>query len=86
MRLWNQAELIYTIRTEKVCRFYYSSFKNAISDVLLVEVADPNAEEGEILEEEDKLRYDLAKLIKFPGFNASLPTDCVDVRLIFWHH
>ncbi|XP_065199535.1 zinc finger CCHC domain-containing protein 8 homolog [Planococcus citri] len=47
------------------------------------EVADPNAEDGEILEEEDKIRYDLGKIVKFPGFNAPMPTDCADNYKLF---
>lgn len=43
------------------------------------EVADPDTEDGEILEEEDKIKYDLSKLIQFPGFNAPLPENTVDV-------
>lgn len=46
------------------------------------EVADPDAEEGEIFDEEDKVRYDLSKLIEFPGFNAPMPDDVLDVRKI----
>ncbi|KAK7580354.1 hypothetical protein V9T40_000983 [Parthenolecanium corni] len=42
------------------------------------EVADPDAEDGEVLEEEDKIKYDLSKLIQFPGFNAPLPENSID--------
>lgn len=50
---------------------------------LLIEVADPDAEDGEVLEEEDKIKYDLSKLIQFPGFNAPLPENSIDVGSSF---
>lgn len=55
---------------------------------IYAEVADPDAEDGEILEEEDKIRYDLSKLIKFPGFNVPLPENAVDVSddtIVFYY-
>ncbi len=39
---------------------------------------DQGEEEGETREEEEKVRYDLDRLVRWPGFNAPVPEDCRD--------
>ncbi len=52
---------------------------SSLQKLFYTEVADPDAEDGEILDEEDKIRYDIDKLILFPGFNSPMPENVVDV-------
>lgn len=71
------------LTSNNVTEHIYISYSSNSCFNIFLEVADPDAEEGEILEEEDKIRYDLSKLIQFPGFNAPMPEDAVDVRNVF---
>lgn len=42
-------------------------------------IPEEGDETGEVFEEGEKDRYDMKKLISFPGFNAPLPEDAIDV-------
>lgn len=43
---------------------------------------DQDVEDGEV----DKVTFDAAKFIEYPGFNAKVPSNLIDVRQIskFW--
>lgn len=38
--------------------------------------ADKNLDDGEI----DKVEFDASKFIEYPGFNATVPSNLIDVR------
>lgn len=47
-----------------------------------VPVLEDNEEEGEIIPDGAKDKYDITKIIDFPGFNVPLPKDMKDVSEI----
>jgi hypothetical protein len=45
------------------------------------EVAEPNTEEGEIIAEGSKDKYDINKIISYPGFNVPCSPDTIDASI-----
>lgn len=50
---------------------------------LLVEVNDPDTEVGEVVEEGSKDKYDIRKIVHYPGFNVPPPPGFYDVSSDF---
>lgn len=48
--------------------------------VYISEVADPDDEEGEVIRPEDRDKYDINKIISYPGFNVPPSSKISDVR------
>ena len=47
-------------------------------------MADPADEEGEV-DNEDRDKYDIKKIISYPGYNVPPPYDIVDVSHLYIH-
>lgn len=45
------------------------------------EVAEPDTEEGEIIPEGSKDKYDINKIISYPGFNVPCSPDTIDASI-----
>lgn len=45
------------------------------------EVAEPGAEEGEIIAEGSRDKYDIKKIVSYPGFNVPCSPDAVDASI-----
>ena len=41
-------------------------------------VEEAGEEDGEVLDDKDKVQYDIEKLVEWPGFNSSLPAEFKD--------
>jgi hypothetical protein len=45
------------------------------------EVAEPDAEEGEIIVEGSRDKYDTKKIVSYPGFNVPCSPDTIDASI-----
>ncbi|KAK6638353.1 hypothetical protein RUM44_008782 [Polyplax serrata] len=55
----------------------------AMYDTTGVPVLEDDEEEGEILPEGSKDKFDITKIIEFPGFNVPLPDNCKDEAKLY---
>jgi hypothetical protein len=76
--------IIYCLKNVVNVRGIMKSFGihvNLITFFYIPEVAERDAEEGEIIAQGSRDKYDINKIISYPGFNVPCSPDTIDVSI-----